>query len=172
MPRYEELPKLNPFNRVIIHWSTQLKENNPGSPWDASWTCPGWHTSLSTTWEHHHIQAYPYIEVSYINRFKRLHYKFRVLQWKYLIMSLRIQPRREHYMEIVLYFNHRPSALIRSTVHGVEVPKDGLLLRLTCINLMAAPWVQKGTPQGLSNKGLKPDSQGGCIWLVARKLAR
>jgi len=30
----------------------------------------------------------------------------------------------------------------------------------------------KGTPQGLSNKGLKPDSQGGCIWLVARKLVR
>jgi hypothetical protein len=42
-------------------------------------------------------------------------------------------------MEIVLYFNHRLSALIRSTVHGVEVPKDGLLLRLTCINLTAAP---------------------------------
>jgi len=49
-------------------------------------------------------------------------------------MSLRIQPRREHYMEIVLYFNHRPSALIRSTVHEVEVPKDGLMLRLTLVH--------------------------------------
>ena len=30
--RCEEPPKLNPFNRVIIYLSTQLKENNPGSP--------------------------------------------------------------------------------------------------------------------------------------------
>jgi len=27
----EKPPKLNPFNRVIIHLFTQLKENNPGS---------------------------------------------------------------------------------------------------------------------------------------------
>ena len=72
-PKCEGPPKLNPFNQVILYWSTQLKKNNSGSLWDAFWTCPEWHTSLSTTWKYHHIQAYPYIEIFYINRFKWLH---------------------------------------------------------------------------------------------------
>ena len=54
-PYSEEPPKLYRLNRIIIHWSTQLKRNNPGSPQYAPQASPrnNSHTVCSHHGNHH-----------------------------------------------------------------------------------------------------------------------
>ena len=51
----EEPPKLSRLNQVIIHWSTQLKRDNPGSLRYAPWATPriNSHTVCSRHSNHH-----------------------------------------------------------------------------------------------------------------------
>ena len=141
-------PKLIPSNRVIVHWSTWLEGTNPGSPWNVSWAPPRIYThSTSTTVTplHRHVQH------------TRLYYKavqsliqqvFRVFAAESSTTSTPYISQNKKvtlYADSALHIATGHLLLSHTSVRGVEVPKDGLRLRITCNNFNDSTMSTKGT---------------------------
>ena len=55
----EEPPKLSRLNQVIVHWSTQFKRDNPGSPRYVPWVTPRINShTIGSRHSNHHKDTY------------------------------------------------------------------------------------------------------------------